>query len=98
MITFCFIFQLPGFSFAVASMVVAGGIETARRIDNNCVNQTIGSEQYYACMSIFYQIPQYGLIGISEVFTGVGGKCVQVCKCVVHEDAISLDDDFPYFG
>lgn len=55
-------------------MVVAGGIETARLKDTNCVNQTIGHTNYTACMFIYDQIPQYGLIGISEVFTGVGGK------------------------
>lgn len=55
-------------------MVVAGGIETARRIDTDCVNQTIDDVNYTACMPIYWQIPQYGLIGISEVFTGVGGK------------------------
>ena len=73
-LSFSFTFQLPGFSFAVASMVVAGGIETARLKDTNCVNQTIGHTNYTACMFIYDQIPQYGLIGISEVFTGVGGK------------------------
>lgn len=72
--SFCFTFQLPGFSFAVASMAVAGGIETARRTDKNCVNQKIGDVNYTACMSIYFQIPQYGLIGVSEVFAGVGGK------------------------
>ena len=72
--SFCFTFQLPGFSFAAASMVVAGGIETARRTDVDCVNQTIDDVSYTACMPIYWQIPQYGLIGISEVFTGVGGK------------------------
>ena len=73
--SFCCTFQLPGFSFAVASMVVAGGIETVRRSDNNYVDQTIGDMTYNAsCMSIYFQIPQYGLIGVSEVFTGVGGK------------------------
>ena len=55
-------------------MVVAGGIETARRTDVDCVNQTIDDVSYTACMPIYWQIPQYGLIGISEVFTGVGGK------------------------
>lgn len=55
-------------------MAVAGGIETARRTDKNCVNQKIGDVNYTACMSIYFQIPQYGLIGVSEVFAGVGGK------------------------
>ena len=72
--SFCFTFRSPGFSFAAASMVVAGGIETARRVDTDCVNQTIDDVSYHACMPIYWQIPQYGLIGISEVFTGVGGK------------------------
>ena len=57
-------------------MVVAGGIETKRRSlkDTNCVNQTISNVTYTACMDIYWQIPQYGLIGVSEVFTGVAGK------------------------
>ena len=55
-------------------MVVAGGIETARITDSYCVNQTIARVNYTACMPIYWQIPQYGLIGVSEVFTGVGGK------------------------
>ena len=71
---FFFTFQSPGFSFAATSMVVAGGVETARRTVADCVNQTIGDVNYIACMPIYWQIPQYGLIGISEVFTGVGGK------------------------
>ena len=66
--------QIPGFLFAVGSMVVAGGVEIARLKEQNCTNQTIGGENYTACMSIYYQIPQYALIGISEVFASVAGK------------------------
>ena len=72
---FCFYFLSPGFVFAVASMLVAGGIETARRVDTtHCVKQAVGHQNYTACMYIYYQIPQYGLIGISEVFASVGGR------------------------
>jgi len=60
-----------GFLFAVGSMVVAGGVEIARVKNDNCTNQTIAGVNYTACMSIYYQIPQYGLIGISEVFASV---------------------------
>lgn len=76
-VQFClFVFYfVSGFLFAAASMVVAGGIETVRKTDPNCVNQTIGHANYAAAsMPIYWQIPQYGLIGVSEVFTGVGGR------------------------
>lgn len=62
-----------GFLFAIASMVVAGGVEFARLRDPNCIVQEIAGKNYTACMSIAYQIPQYGLIGISEVFASVAG-------------------------
>lgn len=62
--------------FAVASMIVAGGVETARlKVDSrHCENQTIDDRNYTACLEFYYQIPQYALIGISEVFASVGGK------------------------
>lgn len=62
--------------FAVASMIVAGGVETARlKVDSrHCENHTIDDRNYNACLEIYYQIPQYALIGISEVFASVGGK------------------------
>lgn len=57
-------------------MIVAGGVETARlKVDSrHCKNQTIDDRNYTACLKIYYQIPQYALIGISEVFASVGGK------------------------
>ena len=60
--------------FAVGSMVVAGGVEIARQKSQSCTIQAIAGINYTACMSIYYQIPQYGLIGISEVFASVAGK------------------------
>ena len=65
---------MPGFLFAIGSMVVAGGVEIARLNSHHCVNQSIAGMNYTACMSFYYQIPQYGLIGISEVFASVAGK------------------------
>ena len=68
-------FHISGFLFAVGSMVVAGIVEIKRRNDDHhCVTQTIAHVNYTACMSIYYQIPQYGLIGVSEVFASVAGK------------------------
>ena len=67
-------FHISGFLFAVGSMVVAGIVEIKRRDSHHCVNQTIANVNYTACMSIYYQIPQYGLIGVSEVFASVAGK------------------------
>ncbi|KAJ7377294.1 hypothetical protein OS493_030106 [Desmophyllum pertusum] len=64
-----------GFLFATGSMVVAAGVESARlnaEDSRNCVNQTVAHANYTACMPIYFQIPQYGLIGISEVFASVG--------------------------
>lgn len=64
---------MPGFLFAIGSMVVAGGVEIAR-LHSTPWNQTIAGINYTARLSIYYQIPQYGLIGISEVFASVAGK------------------------
>lgn len=59
-----------GFLFAVGSMIVAGIVEIKRK-ESNCFDQTISDKTYSACLPIYYQIPQYGLIGISEVFASV---------------------------
>ncbi|XP_035208785.1 solute carrier family 15 member 4-like [Stegodyphus dumicola] len=66
-----------GMVCATLSMFIAGGIEIWRLdfIHNkHTVNQTIENTLYVAAdLSIFWQIPQYSLIGISEVFTSVSG-------------------------
>ena len=58
----------------MGSMIAAGIVEIERRNSQSCTNQTISDKTYNACLSIFYQIPQYGLIGISEVFASVAGR------------------------
>ncbi|XP_054717561.1 solute carrier family 15 member 4-like [Uloborus diversus] len=63
-----------GMACAVMAMIIAGGVEWYRVQCKENVLQTIGKETYNATnVSILWQIPQYSLIGISEVFTNVGG-------------------------
>lgn len=73
-----------GMVFAILAMIVAGVVEYYRLkaywpdphkpCQDSGVSQTIGGSIYYAAdMSILYQIPQYILIGVSEVFTSVAG-------------------------
>lgn len=63
---------------------MAGIVEIERGKSYNCVNHTISNQTYNACLSIYYQIPQYGLIGISEVFASVAGKSRLVFVAVVY--------------
>ena len=63
-----------GMLIATASMVCAGGMEVFR-IRNCCMFQSRGDKNIQvASISIFYQVPQYTLIGLSEVFASVTGK------------------------
>lgn len=62
-------------------MVAAGLVEYYRReqipVKNylfNCIN--VNRKYNTSEMSIFYQIPQYALIGVSEVFASVGSKYI----------------------
>ncbi|XP_067683314.1 solute carrier family 15 member 4-like [Haliotis asinina] len=75
---------IVGMAFAMAAMIVAGVVENYRLkafwpypdhpCENNSIFQTIGNTTYQAAdMSILWQIPQYALIGTSEVFTSVAG-------------------------
>ena len=64
-----------GMLIATASMACAGGMEIFR-IKNCCMLQQRGdkNETEVANITIFYQVPQYTLIGLSEVFTSITGK------------------------
>ena len=70
-----------GMLFAAASVIVAGVVEIKRRNDGGFHMQTVFDEKYNASStSILWQVPQFVLIGSSEVLASITGtlKCYSI--------------------
>ena len=65
-----------GMLINTASLLYAGCLEFYR-VEHCCILQKRGDNYtQVANISIFYQIPQYALIGFSEVFTSITGTYI----------------------
>lgn len=75
---------------ASVSMVSAGTVEYFRlQTNSTTVNHVFGNKTIEARnMTIWYQIPQYGLMGMSEIFvliTGTGSiRIVSMLQSLIH--------------
>ena len=68
-----------GMIFASLSVLIAAGIEIARKnimMEGGWEEQTLAGQTFNAStLSVFAQIPQFVTIGASEVFASITGEC-----------------------
>ena len=66
---------------ASLALVSAGVVESYRMNVPKTANNSISDLTVMGRdISIFYQIPQFGLMGISEVFVMITGECLHLRK------------------
>ena len=64
---------------AAASVVVGGIVEIYRKEDlaaSGGFDQVLNNQHFNSShFSVFLQVPQFGLVGTSEVFASISGRC-----------------------